>query len=51
MEKTYHIAEKRDSEGLTDFLVKSGQNLLPMVELIEQSQKAVDDLVDVVLSK
>ena len=48
MEERYHIAEKSDSEGLAEFLVKSGQNLLPMVELIEQSQKAVDDLIDVV---
>ena len=48
MEKTYHIAEKSDSESLAEFLVKSGQNLLPMVELIVQSQRAVDDLIDVV---
>ena len=48
MGKTYHIAEKSDSESLAEFLVKSGQNLLPMVELIERSQKAVDDLIDVV---
>jgi len=31
-----------------EFLVKNGQTLLPMVELVEQSQKAVDDLIDVV---
>jgi len=48
VEKTYHIAEKSDSESLAEFLVKSGQNLLPMVELIVQSQRAVDDLIDVV---
>ena len=48
MEKTYHIAEKSDSRSLTDFLVKNGQGLLPMVELIEQSQQAVDELIDVV---
>ena len=46
MEKTYHIAERSDSESLADFLVKNGQGLLPMVELIEQSQKAVDELID-----
>jgi putative transposase len=48
VEKTYHIAEKSDSRGLAEFLVKNEQRLLPMVELIEQSQKAVDDLIDVV---
>lgn len=46
MEKTYHIAEKSDSRSLAEFLVKNGQSLLPMVELIEQSQKAVDELID-----
>ena len=48
MEKTYQIAEKNDSRSLAEFLAKHGQGLLPMVELIEQSQKAVDDLIDVV---
>jgi len=48
VEKTYHIAEKSDSQGLAEFLVKNEQGLLPMVELIEQSQKAVDELIDVV---
>jgi putative transposase len=47
VEKTYHIAEKSDSRSLAEFLVKNGQNLLPMVELIEQSQQAVDELIDV----
>jgi putative transposase len=46
VEKTYHVAEKSDSWSLADFLVKNGQGLLPMVELIEQSQKAVDELID-----
>jgi putative transposase len=46
VEKTYHIAEKSDSRSLTDFWVKNGQSLLPMVELIEQSQKSVDELID-----
>jgi putative transposase len=48
VEKTYQIAEKNESRSLAEFLVKNGQSLLPMVELIEQSQRAVDDLIDVV---
>jgi len=32
---------------LREFLVREGQFLLPMVELIEQSRMAVDDLIDV----
>ena len=47
MEKPYHIVDKNDSRGLAEFLVKNGQGLLPMVELIEQSQVAVDELIDV----
>jgi putative transposase len=47
VEKPYHIVEKGDSRGLTEFLAKNGQGLLPMVELIEQSQVAVDELIDV----
>lgn len=47
MEEPYHIVEKKDREGLRDFLVKNGQALLPMVELIERSEMAVDELIDV----
>jgi len=46
VEKKYQIAEKNDSRSLAEFLVKNGQSLLLMVELIEQSQKAVDELID-----
>jgi transposase-like protein len=47
VEKPYHIVEKDDTRGLASFLAKNGQALLPMVELIEQSQVAVDELIDV----
>ena len=46
MEQPYHIVSKEESQKLADFLVKNGQGLLPMVELIEQAEKAVDELVD-----
>jgi len=46
VEEPYHIISKKGSQELADFLVKNGQALLPMVELIEQAEKAVDDLVD-----
>lgn len=48
MEKPYHIVEKKDTQGWANFLAKNGQALLPMLELIEQSQAAVDELIDVV---
>lgn len=47
MERPYHIVEKKDRQGLSEFLAKNGQALLPMVELIEQSRVAVDELIDV----
>ena len=47
MEKPYHIVAKESSEDLGKFLAKHGQALLPMVELIEQSKLAVDELIDV----
>ena len=47
MEKPYHIVGKGSSEELGRYLAKNGQVLLPMVELIEQSKMAVDELIDV----
>ncbi len=47
MEKPYHVVDSRDRQGLTNFLAKNGQALLPMMELIEQSQMAVDEVIDV----
>ena len=47
MEKRYHIIRKESTEELGKFLVKNGQALLPMVELIEQSKLAIDEWIDV----
>ena len=50
MDKPYHIVSKEDSgnsQELAKFLTKQGQALLPMVELIEQSKLAIDELIDV----
>ena len=55
MERTYHSTSRRninaihrnDTQALARFLTRSGQALLPMVELIEQSRLAVDELIDV----
>jgi len=47
VEKPYHIIGRGDTQGLARFLSKHGQALLPMVELIEQSKMAVDELIDV----
>ena len=47
MKRAYQISEKRDSRALSEFLAKDGQLFLPMLELIEQSALAVDELIDV----
>lgn len=39
--------ELPDSKELAQFLAKDGQLLLPMLDLVEQAQCAIDDLVDV----
>ena len=50
MKRSYHTIDKQGKVGerkLTEFLVHNGQALLPMLELIEQSRMAVDELIDV----
>ncbi len=47
MTAAYQIAERRDSRALARFLAGEGQALLPMLELIEQAEMAVDDLIEV----
>jgi len=47
VEKPYHVVGKESSEELGRYLAKNGQVLLPMVELIEESKMAVDELIDV----
>ena len=45
MKKNYRIAEKGDTRKIAEFLATNGELLLPMVELIESSRMAVEDLV------
>jgi hypothetical protein len=48
MQKTeYQIISRKDSKELAKFLYKEGQFLLPMLDLIEQAQAAVDEVIDV----
>jgi len=48
MNKDYQIISKKNSKELAKFLSKEGQFLLPMLELIEQAEAAVDEVIDVV---
>ena len=50
MRRNYHTIDKQGKVGerkLAEFLVRNGQALLPMLELIEQSRMALDELIDV----
>ena len=50
MQRSYHTITKigqRNAGRLAEFLSQNGQVLLPMVDLIEQSRLAVDELIDV----
>lgn len=50
MQRSYHTIDKQGKVGerkLSEFLVRNGQVLLPMLELIEQSRMAIDELIDV----
>ena len=45
--KAYRIVDLSNSQLLRDSLKKNGQILLQMVELIERSRMAIDELIDV----
>ncbi|MGC9159788.1 MAG: hypothetical protein ACP5FH_12470, partial [Terracidiphilus sp.] len=50
MKKPYHTIRKQgkiNEQELATFLARNGQGLLPMVDLIEQSRMACDQLIDV----
>jgi len=50
VKRNYHTIDKNGKVGerkLTEFLVHNGQALLPMMELIEQSRMAIDEMMDV----
>ena len=46
--QSYQIASKTDSRKIAEFLSKDGQLLLPFLELICNTEQAVDELIDVV---
>ena len=47
MKAEYQITDRKDSRALAQFLSREGRALLPMLELIEQTEMAVDELIDV----
>ena len=53
MNEAYQVVSSTDTDGLPDsrqiagLLAKDGQLILPLLDLVEQAQCAIDDLVDV----
>jgi putative transposase len=50
LKKSYHTISTQgqtNSKRLAEFFSRHGQGLLPMVDLVEQSRMAVDELIDV----
>lgn len=45
--KDYQIVDKGNSKKLTEFFCPEGQLLLPLVELINHTEMAPDELIDV----
>ncbi len=43
----YQVVTPADRRQLSEFLIREGQFLLPMVKLIEQSELAIDQMIDV----
>ena len=48
MKRTYEVAAQGDKRAIEEFLKREGQFLLPMVELVERTEVAIDEVIDVV---
>jgi hypothetical protein len=44
LKRSYHTITTTNARRLAEFFSRNGQGLLPMVDLIEQSRLAVDEL-------
>ena len=47
MKKNYQVISRQDRRALAHWLTKNGQGLLPLVELVEGAQIALEELIDV----
>jgi putative transposase len=47
MKRRYGVAEQTDKRALREFLKQEGQFLLPMVELVEHAELAIDEVIGV----
>jgi hypothetical protein len=46
MKRRYEVADRTDKRAITEFLKREGQFLLPMVELVERTEMAIDEVID-----
>ena len=47
MNKNYQVLSRQDRRALTQWLTKNRQGLLPLVELVEGDEIALEELIDV----
>ena len=47
MKRTYEVAGQADKRAITEFLKQEGQLLLPMVDLVERAELAIDEVIGV----
>lgn len=47
MKQAYQVVERNDSRAVSEVLGQDGQLLLPLLELIDKAELAVDELIDV----
>ena len=47
MKKYYQIVKKTETKKIAEYLTKNGQVLLPLLDLLESSRMALDELIDV----
>jgi transposase-like protein len=48
MRKRYEVAGRADRRAVAEFLKREGQFLLPLVELVERTELAIDEVIEVV---
>jgi transposase-like protein len=46
MKRAYQVIKRNDSQSLADFLASEASGLLPIVNLIQRTEMAVDELID-----
>ena len=47
MKRTYEVRDRADKRAIREFLKREGQFLLPMLEFVEQTEVAIDEVIQV----